>query len=87
MINWQFVSRARFNREKRRADAAELALGEAVIRQNGNGTEAMCAKREAEWLRAELTTANDRLSRIAALETPSCAHGVKKAARIARGEL
>lgn len=31
--------------------------------------------------------AQKRLDRIAALETPNCAHGVRKAARIARGEL
>jgi len=42
---------------------------------------------ENRLLSAQLDTANDRLARIAALETPNAAHGVKKAAAIARGEL
>lgn len=34
---------------------------------------------------AQLDTANARLARIAALETPNAAHGVRKAVRIAKG--
>lgn len=36
-------------------------------------------------LKSELSAANARLARIAALETPNAAHGVRKAVRIAKG--
>lgn len=91
MLNWQFVSRAKYRREKSRADAAETRLQTEVMRRNENGADALAAERGASWLKSELATANaklvvseGRLAAIITMETPNCASIGKRMARVAR---
>jgi len=71
MIKWPWASRARYDK------SIEHAYN---IREAG-------FVYQRDLYKAQLDTANARLARIAALETPNAAHGVRKAAKIAKGEL
>jgi hypothetical protein len=67
-------------------EAIRLWLYKSKARQMKRDAEVDKLWRNNLALHYKLTAANARLSRIAELETPRCAHVGRKMARIARGE-
>jgi len=81
MIKWPWVSRKWHENDKLEAAKFATHFVERVQAENDSLTDRLhaCA--------VVIERQDARLARIAALETPKAAHGVKKAAAIARGDL